>query len=536
MPRYARAIFLLGALCVVPVVSAQDATGLDLGGGLVANGEAERYLRVLQLLGVVPQHPVAIRPWNRQEMKRLSPTGDHPWAARFSTPVHSTSGSGLQILRASARVTWNTGVPGNDGAVWFGRGLTLDGSAGVRYTSGPLDLQLAPLAFVAQNQAFALAPNGYSGAAALGDPRFPGNIDLPQRFGTSAYARVDLGNTRISIDTRAVAVGFSSAPLAWGPARDEPLTLGPNGGGFPHLYAGSGEPWPIGIGTLHVKLIAGRLGQSAWSPVTSGDQSRFLSGVVATVVPRGVPGLELGFVRTAMLMWHDATWRSVFHPLSGVVSNPVGGTANVGTENQYGSAFARWALTPSGFEVYGEYGKEDFTGSLRALALKPDDLGNLLLGVQRAIRTGRGVRVFRVELVNAELSANERGQRGFDDPIPPYIHTGVLQGETVNGLLLGSETAYGGAGWRIASDEYTANGRCTWSLERRLIMDWLPVTPPPQGFAPEVRYTLGLDVLRFRGRLAEIGASVGLSYTFNQNTVLGQDAVGLQTSVRWRGF
>ena len=536
MLRYARAIFVLGILCIAPVATAQDATGLDLGGGLVANGEAERYLRVLQLLGVVPRHPVAIRPWNRQEMKRLLPTGDHPWASRFSTPDNSASGSGLQILRASARVTWNSGMPGNDGAVWFGRGVTLDASAGVRYTTGPFDLQFAPLAFVAQNQAFALAPNGNTGAGALGDARFPGNIDLPQRFGTSAYARVDLGNTRISIDTRAISVGFSSAPLAWGPARDEPLTLGPNGGGFPHLYAGSGEPWPIGIGTLHVKLIAGRLGQSAWSPVTSGDPSRFLSGVVATLEPRGVPGLELGFMRTAMLTWHDATWRSVFRPLSGVVSNPVDGNTNITAENQYASVFLRWALAPTGFEMYAEYGKDDFTGSLRAFALKPDDLGNLLLGVQRAFRSSRGVRVYRVELVNAVLSANERGQRGLTKPIPPYYHTEVLQGETVNGLLLGSETAYGGAGWRIASDAYTANGRCTWSLERRLIMDWLPVAPPPQGFAPEVRYTLGLDVLRFRGRLSEIGASVGLSYTFNQNTVQGQDAVGLQTSVRWRGF
>jgi hypothetical protein len=245
----------------------------------------------------------------------------------------------------------------------------------------------------------------------------------------------------------------------------------------------------------------------------------------------------LGFVRTAMLIWHDATWRSVFRPLSGVINNPVGGTANLDAEHQYASAFLRWALAPNGFEVYAEYGKQDFIGSLRALELKPDDLGNLLLGVQRAFRSSRGVRVYRVELVNAELSANERGQRGFTQPLLPYVHNGdPAQGETVNGLLLGSETAEGGAGWRIATDEYTAKGRLTWSLERRLVMDWLPVTPPAQGFAPEVRYTLGLDVMRFRGRLSEIGASVGLSYTFNRNTVQGQDAVGLQTSVRWRGF
>lgn len=540
MLRYARATVLLAALWAVPVVSAQDASGLDLGGGLVANGEAERYLRVLQLLGAVPEHPVGIRPWNREEARGLTPTGVHPWASRFAARFAARDGrssdSGLTVLRAGARLTYNSGLPGGDGAVWFGRGLTVDVSGGVRYVRGALDVQFAPLAFVAQNQAFALAPNGLAGAGALRDARFPGVIDYPQRMGTGAYARFDLGDTRISVDTRAASVGFSSAPLAFGPARDEPLTLGPNGGGFPHLYVGSGEPWPIGIGSLHVKLIAGRLEQSRWSPATAADASRFLSAFVATFTPRGVPGLELGVVRTEDLIWRDATWQSVFRPLTGIVSNPVSGNANPAGEDGYASVFARWAIAPAGFEVYAEYGREDFSADVRTLIIKPDDLGNLLLGMQRAIRSDRAVRVFRLELVNGELSSNERGQRGFAIPEPPYIHSQVLQGQTVNGRILGSETAYGGAGWRFATDEYTAEGRRTYTFERRLLMDWLPVPAGPAGRSPEVRYSVGMDVLRFRDRLTEIGAGAGVSYTLNQNTVRGHDAIGLQASVHWRGW
>ena len=537
MLRYARVTILIAALWVVRALPAQGAAGLDLGGGLVANGEAERYLRVLQLIGVVPQHPVAIRPWTRQELRGLTPTADHPWAARFETADSAPRRARFTLLRPGARLTWNGGRPANDGAVWFGRGATVDVSGGVRFTMGALDVQLAPMAFWAQNEGFALAPNGLTGSGALRDARFPYNIDAPQRFGTGAYARFDAGNSRISIDTRAVTFGFSTAPVAWGPARDEPLTLGPNAGGFPHFYAGSGEPWPVGIGRLHVKLLAGQLDQSRWSPMTSGDPRRLLSGFVATFEPRGVRGLEVGVVRTEDLTWRPGivSWRNVLRPLTGVLSDP-SNHENIAGEDGYASAFFRWAVARAGLEVYGEYGREDFAANTRALVLKPDDLGNLLLGVQRATRADGAVRVLRVELVNAELSANERGQRGFDYPIPPYTHSEVLQGQTVNGLILGSATAYGGAGWRVASDVYSASGRRTVVFERRLLMDWLPVAADPAGRAPEVRYAAGVDCLRFAGPRGEIGVSAELSYTLNVNTVRGHDGVGVQTSVRWRGW
>lgn len=541
MHRYARAILFCSLLLLAPECKAQGATGLDLGGGVVANGEAERYLRALQLLGEVPLHPVGIRPWTRHEMRGLMPTKAHPWAARFTRGDSGRQRARLTILRPSVGTTWNSARPDvvSNGGVWFGRGITVDGSAGVRFTMGVLDVQLAPTMFWAQNQGFALAPNGLTGNGALRDARFPGEIDAPQRFGTSGYGRVDGGNSRIAVETRIASAGISTAPLAWGPARDEPLVVGPNGGGFAHVFVGSGEPWPIYIGYVHWALLAGRLEQSEWSPEEMGDRSRFASAMVVTFEPRGVTGLEMGVVRFQHRPWYPgvATVGNAMRPFTGILSDP-GRYVNTGGENGYASLFFRWAAAPAGLEVYGEYGREDYAGNSRWLLQKPDDLGNLLLGFQKVWRSAaNSVRVMRAELVNAELSSNERGQRGFEVPVPPYIHSStVRQGHTVNGLFLGSATAYGGAGWRLATDRYTPQGRRSVVVERRLLKDWLPVAPTTAGRSPEVQYGARYESVRFGTNGRELGATAGLSYTLNRNTESHSDALGLQASVRWRGW
>ncbi|MDP1859249.1 MAG: capsule assembly Wzi family protein, partial [Gemmatimonadaceae bacterium] len=437
-----------------------------------------------------------------------------------------------------AAVLCNSTLPEVEQAAWLGRGVTGIVTGGAQITTRWLSLQLAPTVSWSQNQSFELAPNGQTGDGALRNARFPGNIDAPQRFGASSFTRVNAGISHVAIETRPLSVGFSTAPMAWGPARDEPLVIGPNAGGFAHVYFASGEPWPVGIGHLQLKLVGGRLEQSDWSPMETGDRSRFLSAAVASFQPRGVNGLELGVVRIAARIWRPgtATMGNFLRPLTGILSDPEN-LQNAAEENGYASVFFRWALRPVGFEVYGEYGREDYAGNVRWLIQKPDDLGSLLLGAQRAIQPSVGrLHVYRFELINAELSSNERGQRGLASPHPPYIHGAVSQGLTVGGQILGSATAYGGAGWRMARDEYTSAGRQSVVIERRLLRDWLPVAAGADGRAPEVRYGARFERLRFRDRNRELGGSVGLSYTLNRNTVPGQDALNLQLAVQWRGW
>lgn len=539
MPRYARALLLLTVLWTPATVIAQEPRGTDLGGQLVANGEGERYLRVLQLLGQVPAHPVGIRPWTRHEVSRLAPTAAHPWEGRFA-PLDTPGGpaASLHVLRPGVAAVFNsTAAQGEgEGPVWLGRGLNAYGSFGVRVRYGPLDLQVAPVAFWSQNADFELAPNGRTGVEAVLEPRYPNNIDAPQRFGMGSYALLDPGHSRLSLDTRFVTTGFSTSPLAWGPARNEPLVLGPNAGGFPHVFLGTGQPVFIGIGRLHAKFITGRLEQSEWSPVTRGDQSRLAAATVLTFAPAGLAGFEIGAIRFEHRKWSPGvvSFETVVRPFTSIFNDNTAGI-NTGAENGYASIFARWAIAPAGMEVYAEYGREDYTGSFRTLVTKPDDLGNLLVGFQRAWGTRADrVRVLRGELVNAELSHHERGDRGFTRPIPPYYHSGVRQGHTLNGQFLGSSMAYGGAGWNLALDRYARAGRTTWSLERRLVRDYLPFASSTTDRSPQVWYTAQFERLQQRDRIGDVGVTAGLTLELNHNTVHAKDRVMLQAGASWR--
>ena len=79
---------LLGAPAPAAEGQAQDAGRMPLG--ILVGSERERYLRVLQTLGMVPLYPWSIRGFSPQELDRLRPTTEsHPWAGTraFAAPV-----------------------------------------------------------------------------------------------------------------------------------------------------------------------------------------------------------------------------------------------------------------------------------------------------------------------------------------------------------------------------------------------------------------------------------------------------------------
>src|SRR5674476_606612 len=223
---------------------AQIAPRLDLGGTISVGGEAERYLRALQISGAVPLYPCTVQELTPAEDRRLAPRGAHPWSDRFS----ADSGRRIRWLRPSVGAALNSAFPFQDavGPAWMGRGVTGEVQAGVAAQFGRLRLQLAPVAFLSQNASFTLAPNGLTGDAQYADSRFPNQIDHPQRFGDKAYGRVDLGTSTLALDLPGVALGVSNAPQRWGPASDYPLVLGPGAGGFPHAYLGTSKPINLG--------------------------------------------------------------------------------------------------------------------------------------------------------------------------------------------------------------------------------------------------------------------------------------------------
>ena len=526
---------------------AQRPPRLDLGGAITAGGDEEAYLRVLQIAGLAPLTPWSIQPFSPTQAHALRTLRAHPWAARFGglDSNEISSRAEARLLRPAVRALMNSAFPFQDGGgpTWAGRGLTGEIQAGVAANWNALSIQLAPLAFAAQNAGFTLAPNGQSGTKQFADARYPNNIDAPQRFGNATYARLTSGTSTLALDAFDVFVGVSSAPQRWGPARDYPLVLGPNAGGFPMVFLGTSGPVDLWLFKVHARVIYGELGQSAFTDTVAGESRRLGSGVVATLLPRGTSGLEIGASRFIHRPWEGVpSLHTLLRPFgSGISDNLPGSTTNLALENQTASVFARWALPNAKAEFYGEMYREDFAGGFHvaasSLVEKPDDYSAFTLGFQHVSTTsGTHIRVIRGELVNGETSHQERGQRGFTVPLPIYIHSAETQGHTLDGLILGSPEAYGGAGWRLGLDDFTPGGSRSITLERSLRFDWLPTLPANGPMVhPDVIYDARLALKRFDGS-REYGFSLIPAVDLNRNLVSGHDVFNLLAEISVRGW
>jgi hypothetical protein len=544
-PRAPAVVVICLSLAFSQKISAQQSrvTMLDFSAG----SEMEDYLRVMQIAGKVPLYPWSIRGFSRREITRLA-TADStgPWKLRDrfnSAPI--TVGP----LRLGA--TLNSAYPygANDGPVWAGRGLTSVVSGGIAAALGPISLALDPLAFRANNTAFDLLPNGLSGPQAYNHGRFSTVVDLPQRFGSSPYSRVDPGNSSVRFDSRLVTFGVSTANEWIGPATEYPFLLGNNAPGFPHLFLGTGEPLNIWLGRIHARLMWGKLYQSDYSPVTgptqfafdtatgtviSGGTIRLMTSGEMVFLPRGVSGLEVGVARFFHIPNtsdepNSAFWRKAVRVL--FLKNELAQGDFGGFDNQLASLFFRWVFPHAGLEVFGERGFEDQFYNLRDLILNPDHEREYMLGFQKVLRTSPNrVDVLRVELVNYQEAtvARVRGEGGI------YVHYTLRQGHTNRGQLLGASP---GAGWAAASTlswtRYSSATRTTVTL-RRIVRDQrgdFQLTGIVDPRSSDVIVATGLERMRL-GRRADFGAKVEAMQDFNRNFSKDVPNLNLQLSAR----
>ena len=547
------AVAIAATFIAWPAAGSQEGAGGSFRSELFVGAPAESYLRYLQTTGKVPLYPWSSRAFSQRELRKLIPRDSaHPWSARLVDESRETAGIRYGVIKPSTTLRFNSAFAygSNDGAVWAGRGLTSSAQLGFYVSWKPLTLTVAPLVFRAENQAFDLLPNGRTGNAAFGDPLF-GGIDKPQRFGSAAYSQLDPGQTSIRVDLPIVSFGASTANQGWGPGQELPVILGNNAGGFPHLFAGTSEPVNIFIGKLHGKVIWGRLSQSAYSPVTGASEyvsraepgrKRFATGFVVVGQPRGLPGLEIGGARFFHSIWpRSGLPRSYYTKfLQGFLkknlapdrlSDPrfTGGVDDRGvSDNQLVSAFARWTLPHSGFELHGEYGRDDHSADLRDLTQEPDHARVYSLGARKVLKSRAGVLTAgRAEIMNFQLPQLTR-YRGEGEI---YVHGLIRQGHTYKGQLLGADAGVGtGAGSVLAVDQFTPAGRWTASWQRivrRENGDFLLVgIRSPRSI--DVSHALGFEMSRFMRGFDLTG---GVTFVRELNRDFKRDATNINALV-----
>jgi hypothetical protein len=181
-----------------------------------------------------------------------------------------------------------------------------------------------------------------------------------------------------------------------------------------------------------------------------------------------VPGLELGAARFYHTPWpaNGLRARNFVKPFEAIfkinVPSQVPGESNEDYDNQLASLFFRWVFPGSGFEVYGEYGREDHSWDLRDFLLEPDHASGYMLGLRKLWWRGEGHQRFitlRGEVVNLQISTLVRGRQ----EVPFYVHGYTRQGHTYRGQMLGADVGNGGAAESVGVDYYHARGR--WTLE-----------------------------------------------------------------------
>lgn len=512
------------------VASSERATGQGrrFSTPVAAGSELERYLRANELVDSTANDQWTIRPLAARRMGAVRLPASHSWRTRVpdSFPSDRTG-----LTAPSVELIGNSAFPYgfNDGPVWAGKGMTAALSGGVDVARRHFAITLQPTAFIAQNASFSLVDNGLSGDRQFADPFRPDAIDVPQRFGSGAYGAVASGESEIAVRGLGVTGGISSRAQVWGPAYEHPLILGNNAGGVPRLFAGTDAPLDLRWITIQGQVIWGQVNESAFGPDTGISRRHFVTGAIGTVTIKRVPGLELGLSR-----FFHATWpsRGALHipwlrVLQGFISdNPAIGE---NPDNQLASGFIRVAPPGAGFEIYGEYGREDRAENYRDVPLEPDHDAGYTLGFARAWATAEAKRlvVLRGEVLNTRISHLQQ-QRG---ETPWYMHTTQPQGHTERGQILGSVGGFGGGASNVAWDRYTQKGRTTIRWDRIVRgtprnRDGLPI--PDQA---DVIHAIGAERMSFTGP-GEL--TVGAALTRNFNRYLSSDATNVRVSVGYR--
>ncbi len=525
---------------VMPRAAAGQGTTVVMGGRLSdwtaasVGSEEENYLRVLQVAGIARQRPWSVRPFGPGELRGLVTSGvSHPWAARITadtqraTPLRARFAS----LGGSAGIAVNTTTPFsmNDGAIWTGRGPTAYARYGAMADWQPatwatLSVRAEPMAFWASNLRVGIVPNGAPGALRFGDALEPTVIDEPQRFGTRPYARFDPGQSTVRLDVLGAAIGFSTANQWWGPTLIDPQILGDNASGFPHLFVGTSRPTNIGFGTLHFRLEAGRLAQSAYSPMPADSAYRSAAGGTAVLTINGVPGLEIGGSRFFHDRWDGAS--SALSRIKEPLGQFFGSSYTVQNSNQLASVFGRWVLAPAHVEVWGEYMRNDAAANSRDLVVEPDHDAGFTVGTRRVWQRRDGaIAALRVEWLNDQITHLDRVRV----QVRPYQHFPIRQGHTEVGQVLGSAGAQGGSSTTIGYDRYLRDGRWTVEAARRVVQSSLAEGSPERQW--DVLYYMRAERLRF-GKHADLFTGVSLMPELNRN--FGGDVVNLRLDAGYR--
>lgn len=429
--------------------------------------------------------------WGDDQRRGLSPTTGYLLRSA-STLTPKSAVDAVRRIPAEVHAVYNSSLPFsmNEGGTWAGRGVAWLVTGGVDVQLGKVRLLFAPQFALSTNRWYwlrdsthfpppQLPPNRNGNGYMFAWYGAPYTIDLPMRYGDVNLSRLSLGQSSLSVDLKALTLGFSTENEWWGPGVRNAIILSNNAPGFPHLFLRSARPLDTRLGFVEFRWLSGALYESDWFDADPTNDVRAIAAFAATFTPHRAPGLTFGFARSvystasgsapSLFRFFDVL-RNTGYPND----RPLGdSTLTPGGSDQVYSIFGRWVLPEGGIETYAELGRTEFPRSLRDLLIYPRHTMGYTLGLQWTKPQGRSR--IQAEVTNLEQSSSFR-----DRPIGSwYTSRRVIQGYTNQGQSLGAAIGPGSSSQYLAWDYIPPSwraglyaGRIRWNEDMRSVYNW----------------------------------------------------------------
>lgn len=458
---------------------------------------SEDYYRALLIKNPeISNKPIMIRPSIMTSYGSDSSLQWNIWESQFELDFRESEKSSFSILDPRFSYVYNHEYPRgyNNGPVWSGKGSNASLTGGFAGKHGILHFTFAPVIWYAQNGFFDIPESPYSKS----EFSYPveNKIDWVMRFGNNSVYEFDWGQSEVRIIYKNFTTGFSTANFSWGPSRYNPIIMSKNAAGFPHIDLGTARPADTKIGKMEFKWYLGALYESDFFDENSNNDRRYITGFSFGYQPKYIEGLSFGLNRIMYTRWADGDLNADDF-FSAFIRNKGVDIQGNDDYDQMFSGVLEYYFPEVGLNIYMEYARNDFFGSILDLAEHIDRTRARTLGITKTFDLDNG-NLFEFNYENTTLSNNQIQTIFPGIAATYYVHSVVDNGYTNRGQIVGAGIGPGSNSDIFWFNMYNPKGKLGFTLQRIRFNDDY-VTQAFAGVEDEptdYEITLGADYIR----------------------------------------
>lgn len=323
----------------------------------------------------------------------------------------------------------------NDGAMIQAKGYQILARVGAYFKKGFVEGQIAP--------EFVFATNN----------NYPNNISYGLNS-NKTFSKFFLGQSFLKFNLGKISLGISSQNLFWGPGINSSLVMSNNAPGFFHGFVGTNAPIKTFLGNIEFKVIGAKLTSNNTFGYESNhlrnvvveDKWRYQNAYIISLQPKWIKGFYVGLIRSSQQYGNEAMNRKVdlFSKFLPAINLPIQKTNNLGDDtanrDQLASVFFRLVFPKSNFELYTEFGKNDYGLNLRDYLMAPSHSSAYIVGMRKLFKkTELNYIQAEAEITQMSESPDFLVRRAYNW----YEHWQILQGYTHNNQIIGSGAGFG---------------------------------------------------------------------------------------------